>query len=100
MRLFIRSNWERTLLVCGKCSRKVDGGFGPKGRTSLAKALRRQHAGAVFAAGFLIAALVSIPILNLLTPLFGMALMVHLHKRLAGPRIELIEPERHAALTR
>jgi uncharacterized protein involved in cysteine biosynthesis len=29
-----------------------------------------------------IAAFVSIPILNLATPLFGVALMVHMHKRL------------------
>jgi len=29
-----------------------------------------------------IAAFVSIPILNLATPLFGIALMVHMHKRL------------------
>jgi len=63
-----------------------------------AKTLRKQHAGAVFAAGFFIAALVSIPIVNLITPLFGMAMMVHLHKQLAGPRVELIEPERRAAL--
>jgi len=65
-----------------------------------AKALRKQHAATVFAAGLIIAAFVSIPILNLATPLFGMALMVHLHKQLAGPRIELIEPERRAALPR
>lgn len=37
----VRSDWSRTLLVCGKCSKKLDGGFGPKGRESLAKALRR-----------------------------------------------------------
>ncbi|QHL90932.1 hypothetical protein GVO57_09020 [Sphingomonas changnyeongensis] len=29
------------MLVCGKCSRKQGGGFGRKGRTPLAKALRR-----------------------------------------------------------
>jgi hypothetical protein len=28
------------VLVCGKCSKKVGGGFGKKGRTPLAKALR------------------------------------------------------------
>jgi predicted metal-binding protein len=33
--------WENTLLICGKCSRRLDGGFGPKGRTPLAKALRK-----------------------------------------------------------
>ena len=27
--------------MCGKCSRKLDGGFGPKGKTGLAKALRK-----------------------------------------------------------
>lgn len=37
----VRSDWSRTLLVCGKCSKKMDGGFGPKGRESLTKALRR-----------------------------------------------------------
>jgi uncharacterized protein involved in cysteine biosynthesis len=48
-----------------------------------AKALRRAHRGTVFAAGLLIALFVSIPIVNLATPLFGMALMVHMHKRLS-----------------
>jgi uncharacterized protein involved in cysteine biosynthesis len=37
---------------------------------------------------------VSIPIVNLATPLFAMALMVHLHKRLSGRRPELMEPRR------
>jgi CysZ protein len=58
-----------------------------------AKALRKRHAGTVFFAGLLIAGFVAIPIVNLATPLFGMALMVHLHKQLSGPRPELIEPE-------
>jgi CysZ protein len=48
-----------------------------------AKALRRIHRGTVFAAGLLIALFVSIPIVNLATPLFGMAMMVHLYKQLA-----------------
>jgi uncharacterized protein involved in cysteine biosynthesis len=59
-----------------------------------AKAMRKQNAAIVFAAGLVIAAFVSIPIVNLATPLFGMAFMVHLHKRLSGPRPELIEPKR------
>jgi CysZ protein len=59
-----------------------------------AKALRKQHAGRVFMAGLVIAAVVSIPIVNLVTPLFAMAFMVHFHKRLAGHRNELIEPAR------
>ncbi len=36
----VRSEWRDAVLVCGKCSKKVGGGFGPKGKTSLAKALR------------------------------------------------------------
>src|SRR3954447_22516126 len=57
-----------------------------------AKAMRRDHAATIFTAGLIIAAFVSIPIVNLATPLFGMAFMVHMHKRLSGPRPELIEP--------
>jgi CysZ protein len=52
-----------------------------------AKALRKRNAGRVFIAGLFIAAFVSIPIVNLATPLFAMALMVHLHKRVGGPRL-------------
>ncbi|HAF41613.1 MAG TPA: hypothetical protein DCG90_07590 [Sphingobium sp.] len=37
----VRSNWRNTVLVCRKCSRKLDGGFGPGGDERLAKALRR-----------------------------------------------------------
>lgn len=50
-----------------------------------AKALRRRHGMTVFIAGLLIAAFVSVPLLNLATPLFAMALMVHVHKRVGGP---------------
>jgi CysZ protein len=56
-----------------------------------AKAMRKDNAATVFTAGLFIAAFVSIPIVNLATPLFGMAFMVHMHKRLSGPRPELIE---------
>jgi CysZ protein len=59
-----------------------------------AKAMRKQNAAIVFTAGLVIAAFVSIPIVNLATPLFGMAFMVHMHKRLSGPGPELIEPGR------
>jgi CysZ protein len=55
-----------------------------------AKALRRAHRGEVFFAGLFIAAFVSIPIVNLATPLFAMALMVHVHKRVSGRRAELL----------
>jgi CysZ protein len=56
-----------------------------------AKALRRAHRGSVFFAGMFIALFVSIPIVNLATPLFAMAFMAHVHKRLAGRSAELIE---------
>lgn len=56
-----------------------------------AKALRRQHSGTVFMAGLLIAGFLAIPLLNLLTPLFATALMVHLHKMVTGsPRPEAV----------
>lgn len=48
-----------------------------------AKALRRRYAGTVFLAGLLIAAVLSIPLVNLLTPLFAAAMMVHLHKMIS-----------------
>ncbi len=46
-----------------------------------AKLLRKRNQSTVFTAGLFIAAFVSIPIVNLATPLFAMALMVHIHKR-------------------
>jgi CysZ protein len=63
-----------------------------------AKAMRKDNAALVFTAGLIIAAFVSIPIVNLATPLFGMAFMVHMHKRLSGPRPELIEPARKSGM--
>ena len=48
-----------------------------------AKALRRRHAGTVFLAGLVIAGFLAIPLLNLATPLFAAAMMVHLHKAIA-----------------
>lgn len=64
-----------------------------------AKAMRREFAGTIFTAGLIIAAFVSIPVLNLATPIFGMALMVHMHKRLSGSRPELIDPRRKRGVT-
>jgi uncharacterized protein involved in cysteine biosynthesis len=46
-----------------------------------ARALYRAERTSVFIAGMLVAIFVSIPVLNLATPLFAMALMVHVHKR-------------------
>jgi CysZ protein len=51
-----------------------------------ARALRRRNAGTIYIAGLLIAAFVSIPIVNLATPLFAVGLMVHVHKRLGAGR--------------
>ncbi len=55
-----------------------------------AKALRRRNAAKVYGGGLLIAAFVTIPVVNLATPLFAMALMVHVHKRLGGRTPPLI----------
>jgi uncharacterized protein involved in cysteine biosynthesis len=52
-----------------------------------AKALRKRHAATVYAGGLIIAAFVSIPLVNLATPLFAMAFMVHLHKRIGGAKL-------------
>lgn len=37
----VRASWAGAVLVCGKCSKKVGGGFGKDGRVSLVKALRK-----------------------------------------------------------
>ena len=44
MKDHVRSNWHSAILVCRKCSKKLDGGFGPEGKERLAKALRRHLA--------------------------------------------------------
>ncbi|WP_136657841.1 sulfate transporter family protein [Nitratireductor sp. XY-223] len=46
--------------------------------------MRSRYRGTIFAAGLVIAAFLSIPLVNLLTPLFAAGLMVHLHKMLAA----------------
>jgi predicted metal-binding protein len=37
----VASNWANAVLVCAKCSKKLDGGFGPDGDKPLGKALRK-----------------------------------------------------------
>jgi uncharacterized protein involved in cysteine biosynthesis len=49
-----------------------------------AKAMRKAYRETIFIAGLFIAAFVSVPILNLATPFFGVAFMVHMHKKLSG----------------
>lgn len=56
-----------------------------------AKAMRKQNATYVFLAGMVIAVFVSIPLVNLATPIFAMAYMVHVHKRMSAKRVEPIE---------
>jgi CysZ protein len=52
-----------------------------------AQRLRREHRVTIFLTGLIVAAFVSIPIVNLATPLFATAIMVHMHKRLAGAQL-------------
>lgn len=59
-----------------------------------AKAMRKANSVYLFIAGMFVAAFVSIPIVNLATPIFAMAFMVHVHKKLSGARVELIEQPR------
>ncbi|HET7192327.1 MAG TPA: sulfate transporter family protein [Pseudolabrys sp.] len=59
-----------------------------------AKAMRKSNAIYVFLAGMVIAVFVSIPIVNLATPIFAMAFMVHVHKKLSGARAELLATPR------
>ena len=59
-----------------------------------AKAMRKANAPYIFLAGMAIALFVSIPLVNLATPIFAMAYMVHIHKRMSGKRVELLEPAR------
>ena len=49
-----------------------------------ARAMRRAHAPYIFVAGLPIAFFLSVPLLNLLTPLFSAAYMTRVHKRLSG----------------
>jgi CysZ protein len=48
-----------------------------------AAALRRRHGVTIFLAGLVIALVVSVPVLNLVTPVFATIFMVRLHKLLA-----------------
>lgn len=49
-----------------------------------ARAFRRANAPTVFLAGLVVAGFMAVPVLNLATPLFAAAMMVHLHKMLSG----------------
>ena len=59
--------------------------------------MRRHHSATVMLAGALLAGLMVIPVVNLITPLFGIALMVHVHKGLSRDRL-LKAPASHPPL--
>jgi CysZ protein len=59
-----------------------------------AKAMRKANMGYIFLAGMAIAAFVSIPILNFATPVFAMAFMVHVHKKMSGAGAGAVEAAR------
>ena len=52
-----------------------------------AETLRRRHAGRIFLAGLVMAAVVAVPVLNLLTPLFATALLVRVAQPLVRGRL-------------
>ncbi len=56
-----------------------------------AKEMRKANATYIFLAGMVIAVFVSIPVVNLATPIFAMAFMVHVHKGVIGKRATLVE---------
>ena len=59
--------------------------------------LRMEHRGTVLAAGAVLAGLVLVPVLNLITPIFGAAMMVHLHKRLTRGSAKHVTLQREQA---
>lgn len=54
--------------------------------------LRRENGVRVFLGGLVIALVLAIPIVNIVTPLFATAFMVHLHKAVIGSRPRLPAP--------
>lgn len=51
-----------------------------------AEALRRDNGTTVFLAGLVITGFMAVPLLNLATPIFATAMMVHLHKKVTVPQ--------------
>lgn len=58
-----------------------------------ARRLRQRNAVPVFLSGLIVAAVVSVPVLNLITPVFATAFMVRRHKRFSPVR-EILPPQR------
>jgi CysZ protein len=63
-----------------------------------AKALRSRNAGTIFLAGLVIAGFLAIPLVNLATPLFAAAMMVHLHKAISARDAARIGVDRRSAM--
>jgi CysZ protein len=57
-----------------------------------ATALRQRHSLEIFLCGLIIAGFMAVPLLNLLTPLFATAMMVHFHKALSASEPRGREP--------
>ena len=55
--------------------------------------LRRENRGLVLTAGAVLAGLLLVPVINLVTPIFGIALMVHVHKHVARRRLGRSRPD-------
>jgi CysZ protein len=62
-----------------------------------ARRLRQQNAVSVFISGLIVAAVVSVPVLNLITPVFATAFMVRRHKRYM-PKREILPPDHGARI--
>jgi CysZ protein len=60
--------------------------------------LRKAHWPLAMAGGVVMAALLLIPIVNLVTPIFGVALFVHIHKRIARRQAPALEVGRTARI--
>ena len=57
-----------------------------------AQAMRRHFGFTTMAGGMVLAGLMIVPVVNLITPLFGIALMVHLHKGLSRKAYAIAAP--------
>jgi CysZ protein len=58
-----------------------------------AEALRKRHSRSVLAAGIMLTLLATIPLINLLAPFWGVAVMVHLyHSKRGDAKVEVLPP--------
>lgn len=45
MKTHVRARWQGAILICAKCEKKLQGGFGPDGRAKLSKCLAKRNGG-------------------------------------------------------